>query len=402
MRCSLFQTGSLRFLSAAVRAMRHLGSVLLVSSVALSRAQSLGESTNLIAHFRFEDSTADSSVTAANGTFSGSGHAYIQGVRGKAVQMWGDTRIVGDGPVLNGQSMTIAFWYRRDFTPRPASAKFGGGFNLGGGSQDVAGTHLHIGFDYALIRPIRFAFWYDDFDVNSVFPGETGWEHWAFTFDTSSRRRAIYQNGVLIASDIAVRGFSGDSRYAIVGGDEGSAARPVAFDELRIYKTALTDSQISELYKADMTPPVPYGATARAQTINGFVVGASLLDSGYGYVDEPLVRIVGGGGSGATARAVVQDGRIARIEITNAGIGYTSTPTILIASPPFAASLQVEVSRLRVRMKVGMGKRYQLESSDNFETWTAEGEAFIAESESVVQEFDAAQTGRFFRVRQLP
>ena len=48
----------------------------------------------------------------------------------------------------------------------------------------------------------------------------------------------------------------------------------------------------------------PWSATANAQIVNGFVVGATVTFEGYGYTNTPLVRFIGGGGSGASATAV--------------------------------------------------------------------------------------------------
>jgi hypothetical protein len=74
-------------------------------------------------------------------------------------------------------------------------------------------------------------------------------------------------------------------------------------------------------------------AVAQAQVVNGFVVGLTLLDRGYGYLTPPTVTISGGQGSGATATAQVANGRVTGFTITNPGSGYTSIPQVTIASP---------------------------------------------------------------------
>ena len=78
----------------------------------------------------------------------------------------------------------------------------------------------------------------------------------------------------------------------------------------------------------------PRAATASATVVNGFVVGATITDGGYGYTNTPAVRIIGGGGSGAQAVAVVSNGVVIAVNVLDAGSGYTSTPVIVIA-PPF-------------------------------------------------------------------
>jgi hypothetical protein len=82
------------------------------------------------------------------------------------------------------------------------------------------------------------------------------------------------------------------------------------------------------------TTPLALQAHATAQRVNGFVVGATVTSGGLGYVTNPEVTIVGGGGTNATAVSHVSGGRVTSITITDAGIGYTSTPTIQIAPPP--------------------------------------------------------------------
>ena len=74
------------------------------------------------------------------------------------------------------------------------------------------------------------------------------------------------------------------------------------------------------------------GATATANTIAGFVIGATITNGGSGYTSPPNVTIIGNG-SGATATAVLTEGVVTGITITSAGSGYTGTPTITIAPP---------------------------------------------------------------------
>ena len=58
-----------------------------------------------------------------------------------------------------------------------------------------------------------------------------------------------------------------------------------------------------------LPPKLPHTATATTITAYGeFVVAVTNLDGGFGYTNTPLVRIIGGGGSGATAVAVVSNG----------------------------------------------------------------------------------------------
>ncbi|HNQ89967.1 MAG TPA: hypothetical protein PKM73_15205 [Verrucomicrobiota bacterium] len=148
----------------------------------------------------------------------------------------------------------------------------------------------------------------------------------------------------------------------------------------------------------------PHRALATATVVNGFVVGATVIDGGCGYtnVNPPAVWILGGGGSGATAEAVVVDGVVTAIHVLDAGCCYTDTPKVVIASPPMEPTVSIEVSKVKVTQNVTLGLNYQLESSFDLVTWTAAGSQFTATSETIVSEFDVDVTGRYFRIRQVP
>ena len=79
----------------------------------------------------------------------------------------------------------------------------------------------------------------------------------------------------------------------------------------------------------------PRGAIATAQILNGFVVGVTITDSGYGYTNAPAV-VIEGAGAGATATASVKDGIVDKILVDNAGKNYNPNNTlVLIDWPPF-------------------------------------------------------------------
>ena len=61
------------------------------------------------------------------------------------------------------------------------------------------------------------------------------------------------------------------------------------------------------------------------------VTEIKVRDGGSGFTFEPIVTLVGGGGSGATAKAYLGYGSITSIVVTNPGSGYTSAPTVVIS-----------------------------------------------------------------------
>ena len=161
------------------------------------------------------------------------------------------------------------------------------------------------------------------------------WNH--FVGVKSVEGISLFLNGAKI--DQTPSGITPPSRLVTIGGSANpvSGANDRDVDDVRIYNRALSDGEVKALYDYESTPqPLnPRIATATAQVVNGFVVGTTITDAGYGYVSNPVITITGGGGTGAKATATQFNGVVTSITITNPGSGYTSTPTIAIAPPPF-------------------------------------------------------------------
>jgi hypothetical protein len=63
----------------------------------------------------------------------------------------------------------------------------------------------------------------------------------------------------------------------------------------------------------------------------GFTIQSiEIFDGGNGYINQPVVRIEGGFGSGASAKAYISNGKVNRIELVSGGTGYLKAPTITI------------------------------------------------------------------------
>lgn len=65
-------------------------------------------------------------------------------------------------------------------------------------------------------------------------------------------------------------------------------------------------------------------------------------------------------------------------------------------------SLSVIVKTVRVDLLLETGRKYQLESSVDMRTWTRVGMPFVGTAAQVSQDFDVAETGRCFRIVELP
>lgn len=215
-------------------------------------------------------------------------------------------------------------------------------------------------------------------------------------------------NGFVVGA-LVTDGGSGYTNTPLVtisgGGGAGATARATVVNGV---VTALTIQNPGSGYSSapalTIAPPPfpPRKALAIAQIVNGFVVGANLTDGGFGYQESPAVFLTGGGGTGAKAIATVVNGVVTAITITTPGTGYTSAPNIRIASPPFSPSLSVEVSRVKVGLKVVLGRKYQIESTSDMVSWSPTGPSFVAEDEELIQEFPVDTVGRFFRIHQVP
>ena len=98
--------------------------------------------------------------------------------------------------------------------------------------------------------------------------------------------------------------------------------------------SATVNTNGCNLYRISVPAQFNGSAAAIAVVVNGFVVGATITDGGYGYTNTPTVRILGGGGSGAEAVAVVSNWVVVAVNVLDAGSGYTNAPVVVI-DPPF-------------------------------------------------------------------
>jgi hypothetical protein len=143
-------------------------------------------------------------------------------------------------------------------------------------------------------------------------------------------------------------------------------------------------------------------AVARAQVVNGFVVGMELLDPGYGYTDPPRVTVSGGGGSGAEVVAVVEDGRIVDFNIMNTASGYPDKVVVQISPPPFAPEMSIRVKSVELNLHLVVGKTYSIEASTDLSQWTPVSDPFVAETEFMAFEYDVDAYGKYYRVVEAP
>ena len=81
-------------------------------------------------------------------------------------------------------------------------------------------------------------------------------------------------------------------------------------------------------------PGATVQATATPVVVSGFIVGASVVNGGSGYLISPAVTVNDGTGSGAVITAQISGGVVTNLTVSVAGSGYSSIATLTIAPPP--------------------------------------------------------------------
>ena len=185
--------------------------------------------------------------------------------------------------------------------------------------------------------------------------------------------------------------ITSDGGRLIVGssGGEGRGGNGVVY----VYDAALL---------IDVGPVPPRPALGTPTLVSGFVVGVNLADGGSGYTNTPLVRVIGGGGSGAQAVAMVSNGVVVAINVLNAGYGYTNTPAVVIA-PPFIANPSLGIAPMTVLSfsNLTVGGSYQLQRHQAW-YWTNEPTMFTASSSTYTQRVAGAADSQNYRLALSP
>ena len=133
-----------------------------------------------------------------------------------------------------------------------------------------------------------------------------------------------------------------------------------------------------------------------------FVVGVSITDGGYGYTNTPLVRLIGGGGSGAEAVAVVSNGVVTADNVLDAGYGYTNAPLVVI-EPPFILNPVLGIAPMSFLSfsNLTVGGTYQLQQALAW-YWTNQPVSFTATNSLFTQMFAGVWGSGNFRLALNP
>jgi hypothetical protein len=149
-------------------------------------------------------------------------------------------------------------------------------------------------------------------------------------------------------------------------------------------------------------PPPARTATATATLVDGFVVAATVTDGGEGYTNTPLVRFIGGGGSGAQAVAVVSNGLVIAVNVMDVGYGYSNAPVVVI-EPPFIPEPVLDIAPVSFLAFSNLvhGDVYQLQQSLAW-YWTNLPVSFTASNSSYITMVPGIAAGANYRLALSP
>ena len=141
-----------------------------------------------------------------------------------------DTRDVN----LVDSSFTVEAWVKR--TPLQAFQPVL--------SQGAPGSNQCLTFGFNGTNTFTFAFFSDDLVTSPSYP-DTNWHHWAGTFDSGTRQRNLYRDGLLVASDTATANYEGSGRISVGRSPAWNTFFQGNIDEVRVWSKVRLQSEIA-------------------------------------------------------------------------------------------------------------------------------------------------------------
>jgi len=227
---------------------------------ALPGAASLDLTDGLVAYYPFNGNASDASGNASDGTEYG-GPSYVSGVCGQAIKFDGvDDWIAAtceDIIVAGTQgSFAISFWFKPTIAWTPGSS-YPDGVLVGNHVHWVGADWLVVGGSSTTAGRLEFMLYdepppYPDtpvilWTVTDTWNADT-WYHIVYSHDASTKNFSVWVNGTF-DNDTTMIDDVGSNR----AGEHISIARynakyiDMTFDELRLYKRALSPDEISQL-----------------------------------------------------------------------------------------------------------------------------------------------------------
>jgi hypothetical protein len=314
----------------------------------------------LIAYYPLNGNANDASGNGRNGTEI-NGLSYVAD-RGHSVAYFnGNSQYISlPSSISNYMDLSVSFWVKTSATN---PNQFPSGIFLV--SRDVCSFANDWNICLGQGRKMQFAANADVLSSSNDI-GSNQWVHVVCIADFASQLRKIFLNGQQVASTSwSPFAFANNDVPIFLGASACQTASHAFFTgnmaDVCIYNRALSSNEVAMLYSLAAEP---HTATASAQVINGFLVGATLTDAGAGYTNTPAVRIIGGGGSGAEAVATVSNGVVLAVNVLAAGGGYTNPP-LLVIDPPYIYSPVLGIAPMTFLSfsNLTVGGVYQLQRS---------------------------------------
>ena len=174
---------------------------------------------------------------------SSAGHCPTAGVDGRfgqALDFDGvdDSVTALTNPTLANQSFTISAWAKRDGTGNDII------FSHGQFGNNTQNKFLNFGFN----NNDNFVCGFKNNNlVTAATHTDTGWTHWACTYDAETNERHIYRNGQDVATDIATEDYLGQGPLSIGVQIDGNNHFDGLLDDVALYRGALSQLMIDGL-----------------------------------------------------------------------------------------------------------------------------------------------------------
>lgn len=247
------------------------------------------EDDNVIAHWNFDEDSGNTIYDkSGNNNAQNSGCNHVNGISEKGLEIV-DTDIAKNIPNSFDDSIEDKFsiscwinWYGQH--PNTYSNK-SYIFDCREDAWDGGGFILYLTEDGRIIFRLREVGEQQIVKSFSTIPPNT-WNHIAVVFDHENEKLCLYLNGVEDNSSETYKGYTDTNYNAVIGnnhwapGDHEWAPLNGVIDELRIYDTALTGSNIYSLYteyKDDVNNTIHENSSANDGEENSGIPGFEML-----------------------------------------------------------------------------------------------------------------------------
>jgi hypothetical protein len=202
------------------------------------------KNTGLVAYWTMDEvsgSTVADSVGTNHGTAIGT--TIVDGKINKGRNFNGSSDYISANTDINlaNSSFTISQWIKRSTIGGSANQLT---FSLG--STGSTNNALFQGFKTN--NTFHCGFYSNDLATATQYT-DTDWHHWACTYDSNTRKRIIYRDGVKVAEDTAASNFVGNSFLKLGMSSWGTSNYfGGILDETKVYNTTKTSEEIYEEY----------------------------------------------------------------------------------------------------------------------------------------------------------